>query len=85
MQMFYYKIKDSIGLHARPAGQLAKLAKNYSSKIVVENGERSVDVTKIMAVMSMGIKTGDVVCFKIEGEDEIEAAAVVEDFMRKNL
>ena len=32
MKEFTYVIKDEIGIHARPAGMLAKLAKSFTSK-----------------------------------------------------
>ena len=40
MKTFNYEIKDAIGIHARPAGLLAKEAKKYSSKITLKaNGK----------------------------------------------
>ena len=36
MRAFHYVITDEVGLHARPAGLLAKEAKNYASKITLE-------------------------------------------------
>ena len=40
MKEFSYIIKDEIGIHARPAGLLAKVAKEYNSKItLIANGK----------------------------------------------
>ena len=36
MLSFSYTIKDEVGIHARPAGLLAKEAKKYESKIVIK-------------------------------------------------
>ena len=36
MISFTYTIKDKLGIHARPAGMLAKVAKEYESKIYIE-------------------------------------------------
>ena len=36
MKEFKYVIKDEIGIHARPAGQLVKEAKAFTSKITLE-------------------------------------------------
>lgn len=33
MKQFQYTIKDELGVHARPAGLLVKLAKQYTSTI----------------------------------------------------
>ena len=85
MQQFSYVITDEIGIHARPAGMLVMVAKNFKSKITLNGKEKTADATKLMAVMSMGIKCGDTVEVSIEGEDEAAAAAALETFFKENL
>ena len=85
MKTFSYTIKDEVGIHARPAGLLAKLAKTFSSTITLEKDGKSVNVTKLMMLMGMGIKCGDTVTFTVEGEDEEAAAKAIEEFMAANL
>lgn len=85
MKEFSYVIKDEVGIHARPAGMLAKEAKKFSSKITIEANGKSADVTKLMAVMGLGIKKGTKVNIKAEGEDEEAAIASIEEFMKNNL
>jgi len=85
MKTFSYTIKDEVGIHARPAGLLAKLAKTFSSTITIEKDGKSVNVTKLMMLMGMGIKCGDTVNFTVEGDDEEAAAKAIEEFMAANL
>ena len=85
MKEFSYEIKDEVGIHARPAGMLAKEAKIFSSKITIEANGKSADVTKLMAVMGLSIKKGTKVNIKAEGEDEEAAIASIEEFMKNNL
>lgn len=85
MKEFKYVITDEIGIHARPAGMLAKEAKAFASKITLEANGKSAEVTKLMAVMSLGVKTGAEVVIKAEGEDEDAAIAKMEEFMKANL
>lgn len=86
MKTFSYTIKDEIGIHARPAGNLAKLAKGFKgTKITIEKAGKSVDVTKLMMLMGLGVKCGDTVNFTVEGPDEEEAAKAVEEFVAANL
>ena len=85
MQQFSYVITDEIGIHARPAGMLVKVAKNFKSKITLNGKEKTADATKLMAVMSMGIKCGDTVEVSVEGEAETAAAAELETFFKENL
>lgn len=56
MKQFTYTIKDELGVHARPAGLLVKLAKKYSSKVTLEKNGKTCDMRKLMAVMGLGIK-----------------------------
>ena len=85
MKTFSYTIKDEVGIHARPAGLLAKLAKTFSSTITIEKDGKSVNATKLMMLMGMGIKCGDTVNFTVEGDDEEAAAKAIEEFMAANL
>ena len=70
MVSFNYVIKDEIGIHARPAGMLAKEAKAFESKITLAAKGKEADVTRLMAVMGIGIKCGDEVTVSAEGADD---------------
>ena len=85
MKEFTYVITDEIGIHARPAGMLVKEAKAFTSKITLEANGKSADATKLMAVMSLGVKNGAEVVIKAEGDDEDAAIAKMEEFMKENL
>lgn len=85
MQKFEYVIKDKLGIHARPAGMLAKESKKYQSKIVLEKEGKKAEATKLMAVMGLGIKCGDVIQVEISGEDENEVYISVKEFFERNL
>ena len=49
MKQFQYTIKDALGVHARPAGLLVKLAKQYTSTITIEKNGKTCDMRKLMA------------------------------------
>ncbi len=85
MKTFEYTVKDKVGIHARPAGMLAKEAKNYKSEIVIEKDGRRVNAQRLMQVMGMGVKCGDRITVTVSGEDEDEAAAALEKFFCDNL
>ena len=86
MKEFSYTIKDEIGIHARPAGNLVKLIKGFSSSVTIEKeGKAPINATALMKLMSLGVKCGDTVKFKIEGDDEEAAAKGIEEFMNANL
>ena len=85
MKQFTYTIKDELGVHARPAGLLVKLAKKYASKVTIEKNGKTCDMRKLMAVMGMGVKHGDTVTISIDGTDEETAFAELQTFFQQNL
>ncbi len=85
MKSFQYVIKDELGLHARPAGLLAKQAKNYESEITITKDDKTVVCTKLMAMMGMCVKKGDTVTVAINGADEDTAFDDIKNFFEENL
>ena len=85
MKKFEYKIKDEIGIHARPAGLLVKEAKKYESKIRLMKGDRSAEATGLMAVLGLGIKCGETITVEIEGKDEERSYKELKEFFETNL
>ena len=85
MKQFQYTIKDELGVHARPAGLLVKLAKQYTSAITIEKNGKTCDMRKLMALMGMGVKQGETVTIKVEGEDEDAAAEAIQKFLSENV
>lgn len=85
MREFSYTITDEIGLHARPAGQLAKQVKAYQSTVEISCGERKAQLKKLMSVMAMAVKCGETVTVRVEGPDEDLAADELEKYFRENV
>lgn len=85
MKKFDYTIKDELGIHARPAGSLAKLAKSLDSEITVFKNDKFASATKLIALMGLNVKQGDTVTVTIEGGNEAEAEKAVCEFFENNL
>lgn len=86
MKKFEYTITDPVGIHARPAGLLVKAAKALDSAVTIEKaGGKSAAATKLMAVMGLGIKQGDIVSVTVEGGSEDANAVAMEQFFKDNL
>lgn len=85
MKQFQYTITDPMGLHARPAGVMAKQVKGYEgTTVTVTKGEKSVNAMKLMGLMSMAIKQGETITVTIEGGDEDKVCAELEQFFKGN-
>lgn len=81
MRSFMYTIKAPVGMHARHAGLLVQEARKYASAVSIGLGERAVDARRIMGVMALGVRQGDVVTITVEGEDEDQAATALKHFL----
>ena len=73
--------------HPRTSGRYAGQGGQglESTVTIVDKNGKSVDATRLMALMGMGIKCGDTVTVKIEGTDEETAAPAMEKFFNENL
>ena len=85
MKEFVYKIKDSVGIHARPAGELVKIAAGFKSDIKIKKGERTADAKKIFSVMTLGAAQNDEVLVTIDGSDEESAFDAIKKFFEERL
>ena len=79
MKEFQYTVKDACGIHARPAGLLVKTVKGFASTATLEKDG------KLMALMGMGVKQGETITIKVEGDDEEAAAAAIQKFLTENV
>ena len=54
MQEFDFVIRDEIGIHARPAGLLAREASAMSSVVTVECNGKKAEAKKLFDVLELG-------------------------------
>lgn len=85
MKDFEYTVKDEQGIHARPAGLLVKEAAKFPCSVSIENKGKNADAKKIFSVMSLGIKCGEQIVVKVNGEQEDEAIVSLSEFIQNNL
>ena len=86
MKQFNYTITDPLGIHARPAGILAKTAKTFAdTTVMIAKEGKSVKATQLMKLMGLGVKEGDVITVTAEGPSEDAAIEAMEDTIKENL
>ena len=73
MKTIVYKIKNSIGLHARPAAIFVKKANEFISDIKILKEDKEANAKSIINVMSLGATQGSELSIQAKGEDESEA------------
>lgn len=86
MKQFVYTIQDPLGIHARPAGMIVKLAKNYAdTSITLSCNGKDAKASALMKLMSLGVKEGSEVTITADGAAEEEAIAAMQEFFRNTL
>ncbi|WP_274939857.1 HPr family phosphocarrier protein [Chordicoccus furentiruminis] len=85
MKSFTYTVREPIGLHARPAGDLVKAIRDYQCAITISGNGRTADGKKLLSVMTLGIRMGQEIMLTFEGEDEDKACAETESYVREHL
>jgi phosphocarrier protein len=89
MKEFRSVVAAAVGLHARPAALFASTAKASGSvvrlaKIVDGQMSATVDGASVLRVMTLGVKCGDEVVVSVEGDNEEETLAKLQEIVESN-
>jgi phosphocarrier protein HPr len=76
-------IRNRMGLHARPAAELVKLAVRFKSEIHLARDGLSVNGKSIMGVLMLAAERGTELVIRGEGPDAVEAVTVLGDFVEQ--
>lgn len=71
-------IRNSSGLHARPASLWVQMASRYKSSIKIKTDSTEVEGKSILGILSLGLTAGSKFQLVVDGEDEVEAADSLE-------
>ena len=85
MKEFKYVIADKGGIHARPAGALVKEAAAFPCSITIAKDGKAADAKRIFGVMGLGVKCGQEIILKTDGDQEEEAIAALGKFLEEKL
>jgi phosphocarrier protein len=77
-------ITNRAGIHARPAGILVGVAKDFKSNIYIEKDNFRINGKSIMGVITLGAVYGMEVNIIAEGEDEKEAVEALVRLLESN-
>jgi phosphocarrier protein len=79
-------VTHGVGLHARPAVKLTRLAKGFAGPVRVSTGDGAgwIDAKSVVKVMALKVKKGAVLRFEAEGADAEGAVAALVDLVRRD-
>lgn len=74
------KIRDSAGLHARPAARLVTLAKKFPAEILLRKDSVTVNGKSMLGVLMLGAGPGETIHAEVSGLKAREALAALREF-----
>ena len=69
-------------LQSRAAALLVQEACKYTSRILIEQGSKTINAKSMMGVLSLGIPSQNTMLLIAEGADEAKAAAAIKPLVR---
>jgi phosphocarrier protein HPr len=72
------------GLHARPAKEFVKKAKQFKSGIKVIKGKREANAKSPIKLMTLGAKKDEKITIRAEGDDAEEAVEALVELVSKS-
>ena len=83
--VFFYSVKDPLGIHARPAGKLVVAAKKYNARVSIKANGKEADAASLSELLKLGAVCGTKLEVSAEGSDAREAIREMESVIRKEL
>jgi phosphocarrier protein HPr len=79
------KVVNPLGLHARAAAQLVRLAGTFKSRVKLKRHDNAVeaDAKSILSVLTLAAGKGTDLYLFVEGADENEAFAAIRELFAK--
>jgi phosphocarrier protein len=77
------EIKNSLGLHARPASMFVQLASNFESEILVEKDGEEVNAKSLMGLLMLSAGCGSKIKLSIKGEDCFHAMEAISKLVER--
>ena len=75
-------IKNTLGLHARPAALFVQLANKFQSEIFVEKKDQKVNGKSIMGIMTLAAGKGQKITITADGNDAEKAVNALEKLLK---
>lgn len=72
-------IGNKLGIHARPASEIARITSKYKSEVTLSANNKTANAKSLLMMIALGTKRGTELTLTVEGEDEAE----VFDCLRK--
>jgi phosphocarrier protein HPr len=79
-----YKIKNKLGLHARPAATFVHFVKKFESEIRIEKDGETIDGKSVIGLLILAAGFGSTIRITVSGEDSETAANAINDLINNS-
>ena len=78
------EVKNSQGLHARPASMLIEIVSSFESEVLIDKDGETISGNSLMGLLMLSAGKGSKLTFSIEGEDAHDLLIAIEDLFERN-
>jgi phosphocarrier protein len=75
------RIRNKLGLHARPAAEIVRLAQRFQADIRIAKDDQEVPARSIMALMMLAAEPGSRLTIRATGPDADEAVRALKELI----
>ncbi len=76
-------VKNSLGVHTRPAAQLAQLAMKFSSDVYLLMDHMQVNAKSVLDILTLGAACGKKIKIRAVGKDANEAVCALKELFEE--
>jgi phosphocarrier protein HPr len=73
-----FKLKNKLGMHARAAASLVRVAQKHRAEIFIERNGQTVNGKSILGILTLACPMGGMITVRAEGSDAVESLAEIE-------
>lgn len=84
MKSATYTVNNKMGIHARPAADIAKIVGKHHSEVILQAGAKKANGKSVLMITTLGAKKGTEVSLTVTGEDEEEVFALLDEMFSNN-
>lgn len=78
-------VQDELGLHARPAARVTRVAQDFEAEVTLIHGTMQADAKSILDILSLAVPRGATLKILCSGRDASDAAEALGNLFSRSL
>jgi len=75
-------VRNSFGLHARPAAMIAKITRNAQSNVWIIDGNNRADASSVIDILTINGKKGKTLILEADSQNDIQLLDTIAGFFQ---